>query len=255
MARNCRQQEQYGIRILLAFAILWTTVVISPAVQASSRQVIVFVPSFARPQALQEQLSPFFKSRGFDVQVLGRLMDVKRALNSDLVPDAIIAMPATIQTTFKVLDGVVVARAQLSGSTTEPLILVALDHPMSPGELMKKVVGMVSYVGRNDSYGLMEKWLGIGGLVKIRRVSKYENLTRMLQFGAASAVLVRQSMLTRLRSRTRLSLVATKLPKSAAMELPVTIGLSKAGRALGKEMPKMDPKLAAALGVDGWQLP
>jgi hypothetical protein len=189
---------------------------------------------------LQEKLP------GLTVTVFGRFRDFEDAM-ATRPPDAVVALSPllAIQGTPIVLQG------QRDGNDWEPYVLVSPGSPVS-GSLSGKVIGVVDLLGRAATQEFVAKLLKTPD-IKLKRVTKTEDLLPLLQFSAADAVLVPATAVKSMTDRSRLDLRVRSLP-DARVGLPAVGVVNERFRDLvTKQIQALDGESNRAVGVDRWR--
>jgi hypothetical protein len=185
------------------------------------------------------------KLPGLTVTVFGRYRDFEEAMGSRR-PDAVIALQP------------------LLGSQNLPVLLQGLrgEHDWEPyvllatnaldGSLSGKLIGVVDVLGREGTQEFVTKLLKTSD-VKLKRVTKMEDLLPLLQFSAADAVLVPAAVVKSVSERSRLPLKVRELP-DARVGLPA-VGLinARAREVLLREIQALDSDTNHTIGVDRWK--
>lgn len=182
----------------------------------------------------------------FAVTVFGRFRDFEEAMTTR-APDGVMAIGPLLAAL-----GVTPAlQGMRANSDSEPYVLVSSEAPLD-GPLAGKVVGVVDLLGRTGTQELVTKLLKTPD-VKLKRVTKMEDLLPLLQFSAADAVLVPTSAVKAMSERSRLTLKVRELG-DARVGLPaVGVVNARARDALLKQVPALDAEMNRTLGVDRWR--
>ncbi|QQS07283.1 MAG: hypothetical protein IPK50_10380 [Fibrobacterota bacterium] len=220
-------------------AIPWL-VAIALANPALAEKIYVFYPSMAKPNAVQSALQA--KCPGSEITVFGRLADFT-AMVGQTPPDVILAPKALADLfpTYKTF-----LKGTRGGSALEDAVLVS-TKPLDAGALATLNVGVVGVLDRGPMNGYVQAVLG--GLPKLKLVTKVEDLLPLLTFGSADAVVVGASQVEDLKGRSQANLQTT--PASGKIGLLVACAKGDASKTesalkgLGAAEKKM-------LGVDGW---
>ena len=191
-------------------------------------------------KALQEKLP------GLTVTVFGRFRDFEDAM-ATRAPDAVVTLPLFLesQRTPVVLQG------QRGGNDWEPYVLVSPGAPLD-GSLDGKVIGVVDLFGRAGTQDFVAKLLKTPD-IKLKRVTKTEDLLPLLQFSAADGVLVPTSAVKSMTDRSRLDLRVHSLP-DARVKLPAVGVLNDRVRDLViKQIQALDGESNRTVGVERWR--
>lgn len=220
-------------------AIPWL-VAIALANPALAEKIYVFYPSMAKPNAVQSALQA--KCSGSEITVFGRLADFT-AMVGQTPPDVILA-PKALADLFPGYKTFL--KGTRGGSALEDAVLVS-TKPVDAGAIATLNVGVVGVLDRGPMNGYVQSVLG--GLPKLKLVTKVEDLLPLLTFGSADAVVVGASQVEDLKGRSQANLQTT--PASGKIGLLVACAKGDASKTesalkgLGAAEKKM-------LGVDGW---
>jgi hypothetical protein len=219
----------------------------APAHQAQAqgkRPVVnVFLQLDAKSSVVEKALQDHLPELG--ITVFGRYRDFEDAVNSGH-PDALVSITPVLESRGKKpsLQGL------RGGKGTEPYVLASVGQPLA-GSLAGKTIGVVDLLGRDGTQSFIAGLLKTEN-VKIKRVTKIEDLLPLLEFAAADGVVLPRSMLAKFVERTRLSVKTRELP-GAQVGLPAVAVLNPAVRdAVLGAFQKMDGATKNMLGIDAW---
>jgi|tagenome__1003787_1003787.scaffolds.fasta_scaffold19927560_1 hypothetical protein len=185
------------------------------------------------------------KLPGLTVTVFGRYRDFEEAMASRR-PDAVIALQPLIgaQRLPVLLQGV------RGDHDWEPYVL--LTTGATDGTLSGKLIGVVDVLGRDGTQEFVTKLLKTPD-VKLKRVTKMEDLLPLLQFSVADSVLVPATLVKGIVERSRLPLRVRELP-DARVGLPaVGIVNASAREVVLQQIQRLDGDTNRSLGVDRWR--
>jgi hypothetical protein len=206
-------------------------------------RLYVYLHTEAKSAALERALQD--KLPGLAVTAFSRFRDFEEALGTR-PPDAVLALAPLLasQNLTPVLQGV------RGGQEREPYVLLA---PMNlDGSIAGKVIGVVDLLGRDRTQDLVGKLVGTPD-VKIKRVTKIEDLLPLLQFAVADAVLVPAEAVKEVTERSRLPLSVRTLP-DAYVGLPAIGSLnSKVPPLMMKLLLALDGNTLRSLGIEQWK--
>ncbi|MEM9100849.1 MAG: hypothetical protein AAGB12_00890 [Pseudomonadota bacterium] len=208
-------------------------------------KLYVFVPSDMRAKVLQDKITSLCKDA--EVTVFGRVKDFTKRVKSE-PPHAIIALSPVIESNpsfKKLLQGV-----NDEGTIKEPYLLVAVDQAVDAASLGNKKIGVVDILGRKS----MKKYLAdnLSPDVKMKSVTKVEDLLPLLTFKAVDAIFVSESIFEKLKEKTELNLQVTKL--EATVGLVSTALANEQARAKFTEcVNAFSADINAAMGVEKWK--
>ncbi len=210
----------------------------------AAESLYVFVPTEVRANKLQHKISAYCS--GVDVTVFGRAKDFHNKIKA-FPPSAILSLLPVIERN-QLFDPTI--EGLKNGIANEDYVLVSVDHPLSRSNLTNKKIGVVDLLGRKA----MTKFIGnlLNAKVKIKRVTKVEDLLPLITFASVDAIFVSKTLFNQLKSKSKLNLVAT----------PFNIKIGLASAALSNSIAKdklnqclfsFDKQLNTTLGVDQWR--
>jgi hypothetical protein len=218
---------------------------VAAASGAESRpSLYVYVHTDAKSATLEKALQDRMPS--LTVTVFGRFRDFEEAMTSRR-PDAVVALQALLAS-----QNVPIALQGLRGEHDwEPYVLLS-PGPSLEGPLNGKVIGVVDLLGRDGTQQFVTKLLKTPDL-KLKRVTKMEDLLPLLQFSAADAVLVPASAVKSVTERSRLPLKVREIA-DARVGLPAVGVLNpKVKDLMIKQVQALDGETNRTLGVEKWR--
>ena len=218
---------------------------VDPASGADARPTLyVYVHTDSKSATLEKTLQDRMPS--LTVTVFGRFRDFEEAMTTRR-PDAVVALQALLAS-----QNVPVALQGLrSEHDWEPYVLLS-PGPAIEGSLSGKVIGVVDLLGRDGTQQFVTKLLKTPDL-KLKRVTKMEDLLPLLQFSAADAVLVPAAAVKSVTERSRLPLKVREMP-DARVGLPaVGVLNSKVRDLMVKQIQSLDGDTNHTLGIDRWR--
>ncbi|HEY0707781.1 MAG TPA: hypothetical protein VGG33_13340, partial [Polyangia bacterium] len=204
----------------------------------------VYLHTDAKVAELERRLKA--RMTGLKVTVFGRFRDFEEAMVAR-PPEAVMALPLllTNQGLPTTLQGF---RNNQDG---ESYALISVERPLD-GSLAGKTIGAVDLLGREGTQAFVGSLLGTSDL-RIKRVTKTEDLLPLLQFSAADAVLVSKRLGETLATRTRMPLRAREVP-GARVKLPaVGVRDARARATVLQQIQGLDGATNGILGVDAWR--
>jgi hypothetical protein len=229
-------------RVAALIAVLLTAA--ATAADEARPSVYAFLHTDTKSATLARSLKD--KLPGLEVTVFGRYRDFEEAMSSHR-PDAVLALQPLLgsQKVPVVLQGV------RGDQDWEPYVLLATG-PAVDGSLAGKLIGVVDVLGREGTQDFVTKLLKTSDL-KLKRVTKMEDLLPLLQFSAADAVLVPAGAVKSVTERSRLPLKVRELP-DARVGLPAVGVLNAKVRAvLVQQIQGLDTETNKTIGVDRWK--
>jgi len=233
-----------GIRFARALlGALFATILVAGTGGAQTRPTLyVYVHTDSKSATLEKTLQDRMPS--LTVTVFGRFRDFEEAMSSRR-PDAVVAFTPLLAS-----QNVPVALQGLRGEHDWELYVLLSPEPS--GELSGKVIGVVDLLGRDGTQQFVTKLLKTTDL-KLKRVTKMEDLLPLLQFSAADAVLVPAAAVKSVTERSRLPLKVREIP-DAKVGLPAVGVLNpKVKDLMVKQVLALDGDTNRTLGVDKWK--
>jgi hypothetical protein len=210
--------------------------------QPASARVYVFVTASVRPHVLQRMLED--EMPNVAVSVFGRVGDFTNAL-AEAPPDAALAIaPVLIALGYQpALQGT------WSGSSVEQYLVLS-EAELRPENLNDLTLGCVDVVGRKKLPEFVAAVLGLSKLPEVQRVTKVEDLLRLLQFKRADAVLLPERHLDEIREVTKMNVKITR-PLGAKV-LRTAIAFPGGRHPVESVLRGLSKKVLQQLGVDTW---
>ena len=192
-----------------------------------------------KQRALQSALEAVLP--GVEVVAVGRVSDFQRFISEGV--DAVMTLPIVLAA-FNLVAQLQGSRA---GSTVEKYSLVAVGGTPDPKRVA--TVGALDLLGRDGTNAFVRELLE--ATPRVERVSKVEDLLRLLQAQIADAVLLPCRLFTEIRATSNLNLTPFDLAKPVG--LPAAVGFSAAGPRVLAALARMPTQVAKTLGVDSWR--
>jgi hypothetical protein len=206
--------------------------------------VYVYVHTDTKSAMLDKTLQDRMPS--VTVTVFGRFRDFEEAMTGRR-PDAVLALQPLLAS-----QNIPVAlQGFRSDQDWEPYVLLAPRANLE-GPLGRKVIGVVDLLGRDGTQQFLTTLLKADTL-KLKRVTKLEDLLPLLQFSAADAVLVPAAAVKSITERSRLTLGVREIPE-ARVGLPAVGVLNVKVRDLvAKQFQALDAETNRVLGIERWR--
>ena len=212
---------------------------------ASGASIHVFVPSNVRPNVLKKKLENACPHITFTV--FGRGQDFIQFLQLQ-APDIILTLPPLLESSVGYQ---YFRQGYKNGNTTEPYVLVSKDTAIDITKLSQKSIGVVDLMGRELMTEFIHRTLNQN--VKVKRVTKIEDLLPLLLFDAVDAIFVSHNIYLSLTEKSHLRLVAVDANSAIGLTTVATNTTAKTNHAiLAACINNFDAQLNAMLGVEKW---
>jgi hypothetical protein len=184
---------------------------------------------------------------GIEITVFGKYRDFSQSIKLNQ-PNSILAPARVIEN----LEGFQVAlTGTRNGKPDERFLFVALDKNFNSGNLDGLSIGMVNFLGRKGMKNLIAK--NFPGAVKLKLVTKVEDLLPLLRFGMVKAVLVPKHFLDFFRVTSNLDFSITPSKKLRFNMGVIGINKDKSSEIILKEIKNLEANLSLMFGVDKWK--
>jgi hypothetical protein len=208
-----------------------------------AESVFVFVPSENSAKAVQKTIAQ--SCPGIDVTVFGRSKDFRKEVAKNK-PDAVISLQTVVEALGNfspILNGL------KDGKQDENYVLVSVDTQFPLAQIDSHKIGVIDILGRKP---MSEYVSGLfGKKIKLKRVTKVEDLLPLLTFGSVSGIFIPQGLFKTIQAKSNLELVALPLEMKMGLIKTATSTVS-ANEQIKKCVNGFDPKLNAMLGMDEW---
>jgi len=209
-----------------------------------SENLFVFLPSTAKTRTINDNLKKSFP--GTDIVVFGRFKDFyKKVLESS--PDAILTKTPLIKQ-FKSYN--IKAKGMIDNQLTEQYWIISIDKKITQNNLPGKTIGVLDFLGRKKITEFVNSLLNTKNTIKIKRVTKTEDLLPMLTFKMADGILVTEKDINYFSSISNLNFKKTKIKGAKAEIISLATKESVSETQYINCLSKVSPKL---LGVDKWK--
>lgn len=214
------------------------------SVNVGASSLYVYYPSEISAAVFQRSINSVCPN--VDVTVFGRSKDFRQGLSNSL-PDAILTLGKIIESTESFTPAI---KGILNEKDSENYLLVSVDKRVSIEEVSKLDIGVIDILGRKPMNQFVSQNLGDG--VKVKRVTKIEDLLPLLTFGAVDSILVRESVFNSLKAKSNLDLQTLVLNFNSALGvLAVRDGILNTDVQLCVQ--KFGSDLNSMFGVDKWR--
>lgn len=223
--------------VLAAAAAAGTVPLLTPKIaEAAAPSLVVFLHLDMKQRALQEMLGSALD--GVAVTAVGRYGDLERQIAGGA--SAVLAIGPVLTSL-----GLKASVAGISGGRdTEPYALLGRK-----GAPNVQKVGAVDLLGRKGTNTFVHDVLK--SQVEVERVTKLEDMLRLLQFEMADAILLPDRMVAPMRSKSELALETSKAPNEVS--LPALGVLNSSGNLVADKLKRVPAAVRAQLGVDSWR--
>lgn len=213
---------------------------------AQTPTLYVYFNPTQKPPAVHRYLKK--ELTGFDVAVFGRVTDFFRQV-SVRPPDAILSLASIIQQ----LEYSVDLQGYRDGEPLENYLLVSIEEFSGQQTLNDARIGVVDLLGRKKMSGFIKNIFKMGAPQQLRRVSKTEDLLRLLQYEVVDIIVLPEHSLSVFAAWTSMPLL-TKKVEGATVGLPALSILNKKFREkIISSFLSQSEKVHLILRVDSWR--
>jgi hypothetical protein len=213
---------------------------------AAAARVYVFVTTSVRPHVLQRMLED--EMPNVAVSVFGRVGDFTNALE-EAPPDAALAIaPVLFALGYQPL-----LQGSWGGSTVEQYLVLS-EAELRPEALSELTLGCVDVVGRKKLPEFVAAVLGLPRPPEVQRVTKVEDLLKLLQFKRADALLLPERHLAEIREVTKMSVKIMRPLGAKVLRTAIAFpGQQPGGRhPVEAALRGLSKNVLQHLGVDAW---
>jgi hypothetical protein len=217
-----------------------------PAASAEDARPVVYayLHTEAKSATLQKALQD--KLPGLAVTVFGRFRDFEEAMTARR-PDAVIGL----QVLLGARNLPVLLQGHRGDKDWEPYVLLSTGAAVD-ASLSGKMIGVVDLLGRDGTQEFATKLLKTTDL-KLKRVTKVEDLLPLLQFSAVDAVLVPAAAVKSISERSRMEMHVRELPEARVGLPAVGIVNAKVRDLLLRQIQALDGETNKTIGVERWR--
>lgn len=231
-------------KILHRFIILCFLASLSYTSAATS--LYVFFPTEVRPKILQKKFTKLCPN--IDTIVFGRINDYLKQLKI-APPEAIISLPPVIE---KKPEYKTLFQGQRNGSINEKYVLVSINEAIKTSNLASIKIGVIDILGRKPMTSYVSKLLGSS--VKIKRVTKTEDLLPLLTFNIVQAVFISESVYKKLKQTSKQNLISTNIKiKLDMISVATKTHNNTTNLNISQCINHLDNTTNEILGVDQWK--
>jgi hypothetical protein len=224
--------------------IIYCALGLTLAVPLSAESLYVFIPTEVRANALQASITEVCSN--VDVTVFGRAKDFQKKVSAE-PPSAIMSLLPVVESSagFSIS-----GRGELNSATEASFVLVSVDEPIDITTIGTKKIGVVDILGRKPMVKFVSELFKTP--VKLKRVTKVEDLLPLLNFGAVDGIFISDTLFQALKSKSNLNLVSTPLDiKIGLAAVAVKDAASKSK--ITECVSKFNSDLNNTIGVDKWR--
>ena len=227
--------------------LIWAAIFFSESAYAES--LYVFYPSTTRTLIMQKKLSRALP--GINVRVFGRYRDfsikTKRA-----PPDAILSKVQVINLLKRYS---IKLNGSRRGKIYESYVFLSVDNKMNLAGMRGKKIGVFDILGRKGMDRFVGKYFPKHQRrIKLKRVSKIEDLLPLLIFNMADAALIPKTYVNYFKDISKLHLVTTPVPKMQVGIIALAVKDWNNAPLILRRFSMMDHKTKQLLGIDSWKL-
>ena len=237
------QVYQNRLQPLLVCSFLVCILQLGGIKSAQGETLYVFLQTSITTKALQKLLSTSLD--GVEIKAFGRERDFKRNVKAGGWNAIMARTPVLEALRLKPQ-----LRATKNHQVEEPLFILGASR-LPRKKLSEVTLGVLDLLGRQGTTKFFEDLLEIPGKLQCMRVAKVEDLLSLYHFNSVDVLLVAESDLLIIRSRTKLNLVETKL--SIGIGLPAVVSTVSSVNLLNR-IKKLPKEVNLKLGVHSWRL-
>lgn len=211
---------------------------------ADAAKLYVFVPTEIRANVMQESMTQ--ACQNIDVTVFGRAKEFGLEMKNS-PPDAVLTLLPVIERNSAFTT---VLKGTRDGKQVEDYVLVTVERAADLGQLDGKKIGVVDVLGRKP----MAEFVGqlLQADVKLKRVAKIEDLLPLLSFGAVDSVFIPESIYERIKQKSQLGLVATRLNIKVGLA-SAALKSNEAKQSVIRCIQDLPVTINQELGIDQWK--
>lgn len=207
--------------------------------------LFVFVPTDVRAKSIQQDISAVCPD--VTVTVFGRGRDFRKQVKKT-PPDAILSLLPVINRASPFEP---VMRGVQNGVTEEEYVLVSVDESLSPELIKNKKIGVVDLLGRKPMSKFISQLFKTD--IKIKRVTKQEDLLPLLTFGSVDGIFVSERLYRQIKNKSNLNLVFTRLNIKVGL-VSAALATDTAKDTIVSCLKKFNGQINVTLGVDQWRV-
>jgi hypothetical protein len=239
------RRRRARVAAIVALAALLVGGIVSRIAAADRPSLYVFLHTDVKSTVLERTLQ--VKLPELEVTVFGRFRDFEAALAAK-PPDAVLALePLLASRSLKAS-----LRGVSNGDKSQRFVLLSAGAAPLDGALSGRTIGVVDLLGRTETQTFAARLLKTPD-VRIKLVTKLEDLLSLLQFSAADAILVPASMVKPFTERSRLSLHVRELPDAVVGRASVAVLSTEPRAAITRAIQHLDTATNKMMDLDGWQ--
>ena len=231
----------------IKFFLFFTRLIIPLTLLASSTQassLYVFLPTEIRAKVLENKIKN--SCPGVNVTVFGRGKDFRKQVQ-EMPPTGILSLSPVIDSTDNFS---ISLHGKRQGISKESYFLVSVDQILEKESIPNSKLGVVDLLGRKPMTEYVSQLFGFD--VKIKRVTKIEDLLPLLTFKAVDAIFISESVYKSIKEKTQLDLKVNNINIQLGLA-STAVGDPALKDSLNQCIQKFDQALNTTLGVDQWE--
>ncbi|MGM0442572.1 MAG: hypothetical protein ACQEQV_00105 [Fibrobacterota bacterium] len=212
-------------------------VAVMSAASFGGESLYMFYPSPIRSNVVQQMVQGEISD--VDVTVFGKYRDFALKVKAD-EPEALLC-PTETARTLKSQGYSTVASAQKDGAEKIEYVLLSIGEAVTPADLTEaSVIGVVDIMGRNEMNEYVKGF--VGKKVRVKHVTKIDDLLPLLSFRMAQAVLIPKARVAYFQGKSNQSFAVTTLSEKGAVAQVVSKGGDasaslEAAKVISKKLP------------------
>ena len=236
--------KRYKKWVCRDLALVMVSMSVAVPLSALSNSLYVFLPTDIRAKVLEDQIKT--SCPGVEVTVFGRGKDFRKKIK-EAPPTGILSLSPVIERSDNFS---ISMEGKKGGAKKEGYLLVSVDNKLEKEQIPTSKIGVVDLLGRKPMTEYVSQLFGVD--VKIKRVTKIEDLLPLLTFKAVDGIFIAESVYNILKEKTELKLQVNNLDIEVGLA-SAAVGDPSLKDSLNSCVKKFDQALNSTLGVDQWE--
>ena len=233
-------------RTVILTLLIWLGPTTTETVFAQQPSMYVYLNLAKKPRVLQRYIRKDLKN--IDIIVFGRVADFNRQLSRN-PPDAILTLRPILQDNGYTID----FQGYQSNQDSQHYLIVSEDGNIVTEGLQEKKIGIVDLFGKSTTSTFLTSLFGIGKPKRLNRVSKSEDLLRLLQYGMVDAVVLPEDVLNTFLAWTNLDLKTEKIQGAMVGLAAISLLSKQLDQDFEAILNSQPQSLYSTLNIDEWR--